>query len=133
MVAGPGRTSLGLEYFCFETDDIWKASASDLVALAVSELDRLGLAEPGSVSDATVIRSPKAYPIYDAHYRGAVATIRDYLSTFSNLRTMGRNGLHRYNNQDHSMLTALAAVANILGGKHSVWDINADDSYHEAG
>jgi protoporphyrinogen oxidase len=132
MVAGPGRTSLGLEYFCFETDDIWKASDGDLVALAVSELARLGLADPRSVSDATVIRSPKAYPIYDARYRGAVATIRDYLATFSNLQTMGRNGLHRYNNQDHSMLTALAAVANILGGKHSVWDINADDAYHEA-
>ena len=133
MVPDQGCTSLGLEYFCFEDDRIWNASNGDIIALAVSELSKLGLAEPELVIDATVIRSPKAYPIYDAAYKDAVAIIRDYLSTLYNLQTIGRNGLHRYNNQDHSMLTALRAIANVLGENRSVWDINTDDAYHEAG
>jgi protoporphyrinogen oxidase len=133
MVPGGDWTSLGLEYFCFETDAIWKEPDQDLVNLAASEIDELGLAEPGLVIDGTVIRSKKAYPIYDAGYRENVEIIRNYLSTFSNLQTIGRNGLHRYNNQDHSMLTALYAVGNILGERRSVWDINVEDAYHESG
>lgn len=132
MVPDPGRTSLGLEYFCFEDEEIWGAADERLVALAVRELGRLSLAAPNSVVDGTVIRSPKAYPIYDPSYKEAVGIIRGYLSTFSNLQTIGRNGLHRYNNQDHSMLTAIAAIANIRGERHSVWDINSDDAYHES-
>jgi protoporphyrinogen oxidase len=133
MVPEAGRTSLGLEYFCFEADEIWRRPDQDLVNLARSEIGKLGLAESSQVIDGTVIRSTKAYPIYDAGYKENVDVIRDYLSTFSNLQTIGRNGLHRYNNQDHSMLTGLCAVGNIFGERRSVWDINIDDSYHEAG
>ena len=133
MVPERDHTSLGLEYFCFETDEIWKRPDSDLLNMAIKELDILGLAEPSLVIDGTVIRSKKTYPIYDAKYRENIETIKEYLSGFSNLQTIGRNGLHRYNNQDHSMLTAIRAIDNIMGGHHSVWDINAEDDYHEAG
>jgi protoporphyrinogen oxidase len=132
MVPEGDCTSLGLEYFCFETDAIWKKSENDLLNLAISEIGKLRLAEPNQVIDGTVIRSKKAYPIYDAGYRENVEIIRNYLSTFSNLQTIGRNGLHRYNNQDHSMLTALYAIGNILGENHSIWDINMEDAYHES-
>jgi protoporphyrinogen oxidase len=133
MVPDAHRTSLGLEYFCFETDEIWKKPDRDLLDLAAKEIGLLGLADPRRVVDGTVIRSKKTYPIYDAGYQSNIEIIRDYVSSFSNLQTVGRNGLHRYNNQDHSMLTALRAVDNIMGGRQSVWDINADDEYHEAG
>jgi protoporphyrinogen oxidase len=133
MVPDEHHTSLGLEYFCFETDEIWKRPDRDLLDLAAKEIGLLGLADPNQVIDGTVIRSKKTYPIYDAGYKANIEVIREYLSTFSNLQTIGRNGLHRYNNQDHSMLTALGAVDNVMGGHHSVWDINADDEYHEAG
>jgi protoporphyrinogen oxidase len=133
MVPDPSHTSLGLEYFCFETDEIWSRPDAELVAMATRELGILGLAKPGQVLDGVVIRSKKTYPIYDAGYQEHIAAIRGYLATFSNLQTIGRNGLHRYNNQDHSMLTALRAVGNILGENHSVWDVNADDDYHEEG
>lgn len=133
MVPDPCFTSLGLEYFCFDDDSLWKSPDRSLIALATTELARLGLARTDQVIDATVIKSPKAYPIYDDSYKMAVGTIRGYLTSFSNLQTIGRNGLHRYNNQDHSMLTALAAIANIRGEAQSVWDINTDDIYHEAG
>ena len=133
MVPDEHQTSLGLEYFCFELDEIWKRPDRDLVDMAVKELGILGLADPSQIADGTVIRSRKTYPIYDAGYRKNIETIKDYLSTFSNLQTIGRNGLHRYNNQDHSMLTALRAVDNIMGGRHAVWDINMDDEYHESG
>lgn len=133
MVPDPATTSLGLEYFCFESDEIWRRPDADLLGLAAGELGTLGLAEPSQVSDGTIIRSKKTYPIYDAGYKANIATIRDYLATFPNLQTIGRNGLHRYNNQDHSMLTALRAVGRVLGETGSVWDINTEDEYHEAG
>jgi protoporphyrinogen oxidase len=133
MVPDPSSTSLGLEYFCFETDEIWSRPDAELVAMATRELDILGLAAPDQVAGGTVIRSKKTYPIYDAGYLENIEAIRDYLATFSNLQTIGRNGLHRYNNQDHSMLTALRAIGNILGENRSVWDVNAEDDYHEAG
>ena len=133
MVPDEHQTSLGLEYFCFETDEIWKRPDRDLLDMAVKELGILGLADPSQIADGTVIRSRKTYPIYDAGYKGNIDTLKDYLSTFSNLQTIGRNGLHRYNNQDHSMLTALRAIDNIMGARHSLWDINADDEYHESG
>jgi len=83
------------------------------------------------VSDGIVVRMRKAYPVYDAHYRGAVATIRAYLETLPNLQQVGRNGQHRYNNQDHSMLTAILAARNVLGERHNIWDVNVDADYHE--
>jgi protoporphyrinogen oxidase len=131
MVPDPRTTTLGLEYFCFESDEIWKRGDSELIKLGIEEVDKLKFAAREQVIDGMVIRSPKTYPIYDEGYEERIETIRNYLSRIENLQTMGRNGLHRYNNQDHSMLSAIGAIRNILGEKHSVWDINVDDEYHE--
>jgi protoporphyrinogen oxidase len=132
MVPDPATTSLGLEYFCFDTDEIWHRDDRDLIALAAEEVEKLRFASREEVLDGIVIRSPKTYPVYDQGYARRVEIIRDYLSGIKNLQTMGRNGLHRYNNQDHSMLSALYAVRNILGGEElDVWDINIDEEYHE--
>jgi len=131
MVPNPRTTTLGLEYFCFESDEIWKRGDSRLIKLGIEEVDKLKFAAREEVIDGMVIRSPKTYPIYDEGYKEKIELIKNYLSGIENLQTMGRNGLHRYNNQDHSMLSAIAAVRNILGEKHSVWDINVDDEYHE--
>ena len=131
MVPDPETTSLGLEYFCFETDEIWAKDDKELIERATKEIKQLKFASEKQVLDGLVIRSPKTYPIYDDGYKTRVELIKNYLSTIKNLQTMGRNGLHRYNNQDHSMLSAIMAVRNILGENHSVWDINIDDEYHE--
>lgn len=131
MVPDPQTTSLGLEYFCFETDEIWRRDDSELIKLGTEEVGKLKFAAREEIIDGMVIRSPKTYPIYDERYKERIETIKNYLSEIENLQTMGRNGLHRYNNQDHSMLSAIMAVGNILGEKHSVWDINIDDEYHE--
>jgi len=131
MVPNPQTTTLGLEYFCFESDEIWKKDDSQLIKLGIEEVSKLKFAKREQVIDGMVIRSAKTYPIYDEGYKERIETIRDYLSGIENLQTIGRNGLHRYNNQDHSMLSAIVAVRNILGEKHSVWDINVDDEYHE--
>lgn len=132
MVPDPNLTTLGLEYFCFDTDEIWRRDDSDLIDMAKEETCRLNFATPDQVLDGVVIRSPKTYPIYDEGYKDRVDIIKTYLSAFDNLQTIGRNGLHRYNNQDHSMLSAIYAIKNILkGDKYSVWDINTDDEYHE--
>jgi protoporphyrinogen oxidase len=131
MVPDPQTTTLGLEYFCFESDEIWKRDDSELIKLGIEEVVKLKFAAREEVIDGMVIRSPKTYPIYDEGYKERIETIRNYLTRIENLQTMGRNGLHRYNNQDHSMLSAIGAVRNILGEKHSVWDINVDDEYHE--
>jgi len=131
MVPDPDVTTLGLEYFCFDTDEIWNKKDDFLIEMAKQEVEKLNFASRGLVKDGTVIRSPKTYPIYDKNYKQNVNIIKNYLSGFKNLQTIGRNGLHRYNNQDHSMLSALYAVRNVLGEKHSVWDINIDEEYHE--
>ena len=131
MVPEPGKTCLGFEYFCFEGDGLWSAGDADLIALATRELEQLGLAPAGLVRDGTVIRMPKAYPIYDGAYRGHVDTIREFLDPIDNLHTVGRNGMHKYNNQDHSMLTAMLTVENMLGRAHDVWAVNSDYEYHE--
>jgi len=131
MVPDSQTTSLGLEYFCFETDDIWEKDDKELIELATKEVIKLKFASKEQIIDGFVIRSPKTYPIYDEGYKERIEIIKNYLSTIKNLQTMGRNGLHRYNNQDHSMLSALFAVRNILGENHSIWDINVDDEYHE--
>ena len=131
MVPTPGYTCLGLEYFCFEGDDLWSASDPDLIALASRELEVLGLAPGSLVRDGAVVRMPKAYPIYDASYRSHLDTIREFLSPIENLHTVGRNGMHKYNNQDHSMLTAMLTVANMGGASHDIWEVNTDFEYHE--
>jgi len=132
MVPDPKLTTLGLEYFCFDTDEIWRKNDSELIDMAKEEACKLNFATPDQVLDGVVIRSPKTYPIYDEGYKERVDIIKTYLSTFDNLQTIGRNGLHRYNNQDHSMLSAIYAIKNITGQEnYSVWDINTDDEYHE--
>jgi protoporphyrinogen oxidase len=131
MVPDANKTSLGMEYFCSEGDGIWSMRDAELLCLAQKEIQILGLGEASSVEDGVVIRQAKAYPIYNNGYRQHVQTIREFLGTLSNLQTIGRNGLHRYNNQDHSMLTAIMAVANILGEKHDLWAVNTEPSYYE--
>jgi protoporphyrinogen oxidase len=131
LVPVPGKTCLGLEYFCFKGDGLWDSPDSALIAQAVRELEQLGLARASDVEDGTVIRMPKAYPIYDASYRGHLDTIRDFIDPIPNLHTVGRNGMHKYNNQDHSMLTAMMALWNMKGASHDVWAVNTDFEYHE--
>lgn len=131
MVPEPTKTSLGLEYFCNAGDALWEMTDAELVELGRRELEQLGLARASEVEDGTVIRQRKAYPVYDGTYRKNLAILRDYLTGFPNLLTLGRNGLHRYNNQDHSMLCALLAVENLHGAHHDLWDVNTERSYHE--
>jgi protoporphyrinogen oxidase len=131
MVPDPNKTCLGLEYFCFEGDGLWTTSDEDLVKLATKELGLLGLVDPNDVEDGAVVRMPKAYPIYDSVYVEAVNTIREFLTGLSNMYLVGRNGMHKYNNQDHSMLTAMLSVKNILGANYDVWEVNVDNEYHE--
>lgn len=132
MVPYQETTSLGLEYFCNKTDSIWKEPNGALIGLGIEELARLGFAGPDDVSDGIVIKSPDTYPVYDDSYKECVEIIRTYLGEIVNFQTIGRNGLHRYNNQDHSMLSALYAVRNVVGGRYRVWEINIDDEYLEA-
>jgi protoporphyrinogen oxidase len=131
MVPDPSMTSLGMEYFCSEGDEIWRMTDRELVRLASREIAALGLADAAEVEDATVIRQPKAYPVYDADYRSRLATVREFVDSLENLQTIGRNGMHRYNNQDHSMLTGLLSARNILGDRHDLWTVNTERSYYE--
>jgi len=130
----PGTTCLGVEYFCFEGEEIWTMSDADAIELAKAELGRLGLIDPARVFDGARVKVSKAYPMYDAAYAEAVDVIRAYVARFENLQTFGRNGLHRYNNQDHSMWTAILASLNVLdGADYDVWDVNNEDAYLEEG
>ena len=130
----PGTTCLGVEYFCFEGDDIWEMSSEDAVEMAKNEMARIGLIDPDKVIDGVKVRVPKAYPTYDLEYEEAVETIREYLATFSNLQPCGRNGLHRYNNQDHSMWTAILAAFNLAEDMdYDVWSVNTEEVYLEEG
>jgi protoporphyrinogen oxidase len=132
MIPNDTDTSIGLEYFCFEGDKIWSMADDDLVAMATSELETLGLARADQVKFGFAVRVHKAYPMYDIEYPERVATLRSWLDPIPNLIQVGRNGLHRYNNSDHSMLTAMRAVDNILlGTKHDIWAVNAESVYHE--
>jgi len=131
MTPTPSRTSLGLEYFLWEKDEEWEWPDQRLIELGVKECARIGLVEPDEVEDGTVVRMKKAYPVYDQNYHESLAIIRNYLESFSNLQTVGRNGLHRYNNQDHSMLTAIYAARNITGERNDVWSVNTEMEYHE--
>lgn len=135
MVPDANLTCLGMEYFVFEGDDFWTKSNEDLIAIARQELATLGLARAEDVVDGCVIREPKAYPVYDDEYRNAVEAVKRFLAEeVPNLQCVGRNGMHRYNNQDHSMLTGILAARNIADlGPFDLWDVNADEHYHEDG
>lgn len=133
MVADPAMTWMGLEYFCYDTDDLWRLPDEKLITLAKEELARIDIIEPDDVIDGTVIRTPKTYPAYFATYE-RFGEIRDFVDRFSNLFLIGRNGMHRYNNQDHSMLTAMIAVDNIVAGRTdstNIWEVNTEEEYHE--
>jgi protoporphyrinogen oxidase len=132
MVPDPSKTSLGLEYFCTEGDPVWNMRDAELVELGKRELERIGLARAADVEDGCVFRVPKAYPIYDAEYANCLATVREFVDALENLQTIGRNGLHRYDSQDHAMLTRLLAARNItLGERNDLWNVNVDQDYQE--
>jgi protoporphyrinogen oxidase len=133
MTPDPAKSCLGLEYFCFEGDELWSMPDEELKQLGRRELGALGLIGSAAVLDGAVVRMPKAYPVYDADYPEALRTVREFLATLPNLQLTGRNGMHRYNNQDHSMLTAMLAVRNLLGANHDLWQVNVDQEYHEEG
>lgn len=131
MVPDKEKTCLGLEYFCFEGDSLWSMSDKELLDLGTRELEILGLVKACEVEDGVVVRMPKAYPIYDSTYRQSLTTVRQFLQELTNLQFVGRNGMHQYNNQDHSMLTAMLAVENILGASHDLWRVNEEQEYQE--
>ena len=136
MVPQEGVNCYGLEYFCFEGDGLWRSSDKDLIALATGELIALGLAEATDIVDGTVVRQPKAYPVYDENYQAHVDAIRQALdANCPNLHLVGRNGMHKYNNQDHAMMTAMLVTRNIVAGRqiYDQWQVNQDAEYHEAG
>jgi protoporphyrinogen oxidase len=127
----PHTCCIGLEYFCNEGDALWQMSEAALIALGRRELAQIGLVPEADVIDGVVYRQAKAYPVYMGEYQAYLDTIKAYLRTLENLQTAGRNGLHMYNNQDHSMLTAMLAVKNIMGERHDIWAVNTERSYHE--
>ena len=131
MVPDPEKTCLGLEYFCFEGDGLWTMQDEDLIELGKKELGILGLVNPADITDGAVVRMPKAYPVYDGSYAESLRVVREFLDSLPNLQLVGRNGMHKYNNQDHSMLTAMLAVKNILGANYDLWQVNAEQEYHE--
>ncbi|MFZ2995734.1 NAD(P)/FAD-dependent oxidoreductase [Sphingobium sp.] len=136
MVPDPTLACVGLEYFCFEGDGLWSASDTDLIALATKEMAILGLCKPDDVVGGAVVRQEKAYPVYDDDYAANVLAMRSELEArYPTLHLVGRNGMHRYNNQDHAMMTAMLTVRNIAAGArvHDVWQVNEDAEYHEAG
>ena len=132
MVPDETKACVGLEYFCFAGDELWEMHDDDLVELAMRELRELGLAGPDKLQFGFAVRVPKAYPIYDADYAERVSAIRSWLDGLDNLHQIGRNGLHRYNNSDHSMLTAMRTVDNLVKGtRYDIWAVNAESAYHE--
>jgi protoporphyrinogen oxidase len=136
MVPDSNYCSYGLEYFCFEGDGLWTTTDSQLIELAKTEIQKINLAASGDVVDGCVIRQPKAYPVYDDAYQHHVSTIRKALNEkYPTVHLVGRNGMHKYNNQDHAMMTAMLTAKNILAGerKYDVWAVNQDAEYHEAG
>jgi len=132
MVPDPDKTGLGLEYFCSEGDRLWTMPDEELIELGRRELVQLGLAESVDIKDGCVFRVAKSYPVYDSAYREHLGIIRQYVEGLENLQTIGRNGLHRYNNQDHAMLTGMHAVSNLVKGtRHDLWNVNTEQEYHE--
>jgi protoporphyrinogen oxidase len=136
LVPDPATSCLGLEYFCFEGDGLWLSSDADLIALASRELTQIGVVAADEILEGHVVRQPKAYPIYDDDYRTNVAAVReDIAKNYPTLHLVGRNGMHKYNNQDHAMMTGLLTARNILAGeqRYDTWEVNEDAEYHEAG
>jgi protoporphyrinogen oxidase len=136
MLPDESIACVGLEYFCFEGDGLWSSSDADLIALATDELHKLGLADPKTVVGGAVVRQEKAYPVYDDYYAAHVETMRSELEArYPTLHMVGRNGMHRYNNQDHAMMTAMLTVRNIVAGErvYDIWGVNEDAEYHEGG
>ena len=132
MVPDLSKSSLGLEYFCNEGDELWTMADSDLIELAKGEVEAIGLASAGDIHDGVVYRVEKTYPVYDGDYAHSLNVIKAYLGQFDNIQTIGRNGLHRYNNQDHAMLTGMLAVRNMLYEEtNNLWIVNAEEEYHE--
>jgi len=132
LIGKPGTTCLGLEYFCFEGDGLWSMSDADLIELGKRELVSLGLAKAETVVDGAVVRMEKAYPVYDPAYQDRINTVRAAVEKAAgNLQVVGRNGMHKYNNQDHSMMTALLAAKNLRGQRFNLWNVNTDAEYHE--
>jgi protoporphyrinogen oxidase len=132
MVPDAGQTCLGFEYFCNEGDAFWSLSDAEIASVARREYEALHFGPAAEASQVVVVRQEKAYPVYRGDYRRHLDALRDYLLSFANLQMVGRNGLHKYNNQDHAMLTALLAAKNVLGEHHDVWGVNTEDEYHES-
>jgi protoporphyrinogen oxidase len=136
LIPDETSTSLGLEYFCFEGDGLWTSDDQNLIALAKKEIGKIGLMRPEDVTDACVVRQPKAYPVYDDTYADNMDVVRrDLAAHYPTLHLVGRNGMHKYNNQDHAMMTGLLTGLNIAAGEtlYDVWQVNEDAEYHEAG
>ncbi|OIQ93233.1 UDP-galactopyranose mutase [mine drainage metagenome] len=135
MVPDQNMACYGLEYFCFEGDGMWTSSNDDLIALAKKEIEEIGLTKQSAVVDGYVVRQPKAYPVYDHSYKANVDAVREALKDYPGLYLVGRNGMHKYNNQDHSMMTAMLAAKNIIAGNelYDLWNVNEDAEYHEGG
>ncbi len=139
MIPEADRSCLGLEYFCFEGDGLWSMTDAELVELGRTEVAMLGLVKAEDVLDGCVVRMPKAYPVYDSVYKRGIAAVQEFLAEVPNLQLVGRNGMHRYNNQDHSMLTAMLAARNVIsdltgsGPRYELWRVNVDEEYHEGG
>jgi protoporphyrinogen oxidase len=133
MVADASKTTLGLEYFCDEGDEFWNLDDEKMFELAADEVAKINICKRECIEDYVIVRVPKAYPVYDMDYPKHLAVIRGWLAGFSNLQPIGRYGMFKYNNMDHSILTGLYASQNILAGQkvHDIWDINTDEEYHE--
>ena len=131
LIGRPGTTCLGLEYFCFKGDGLWTMTDEALVELGRTELARLGIVRAEQIREGSVVRMEKAYPVYDGVYQQHLAVIRTALAPFTNFQVVGRNGMHKYNNQDHSMMTAMLAAKNLTGGSFNLWNVNTDAEYHE--
>ncbi len=131
MVPDAETTCLGLEYFCSDEDPIWTMSTEELVALGTREMEATGLLKGGRVIDGTAFRVPKAYPVYKRGYEAALDRLQAAVDGIDNLQVMGRYGMFKYNNSDHSILTALLAVENLFGAEHALWSVNTDTAYHE--
>ena len=130
MVKDKDTVWVGLEYFCTEGDDLWNSTDEAMANLAIEELSKVGIIDKKDVLDRTVIRMQKTYPAYFGTYE-KFNVVRDYLDRFENLFLIGRNGMHRYNNQDHSMLTGMLAARNVRGEHHDLWEVNTERSYYE--
>jgi hypothetical protein len=131
MVPDQSKTSIGMEYFCNENDRTWKMADNELVELATREMEVMGFGPVSQVIDSYVVRQSHAYPVYDSTYKQNLLTIRNYLDNFNNLQTIGRSGMHRYNNMDHSMQTGILAAKNCFGESHDIWAVNDEKSYLE--